>query len=447
MKGIKNLNLNRYKLLNILFNAGIWYLILREPAAIYARDILDFSFNLQVESWLVAFLFIAGLWAVISREIYFDQGSIVGLGYLFLITAGSAVAYFLNWHLELFIPLAILLTVVSLRQAFYGNRVDYSSDIPRLTLIYLFSILVSYNFQGQVLIWQILLFFILILAQAVTIKIDKQQLGKGFTASYGPIIIFFLIMLFAAIIFAIPFQLPLLAVAGSIAGQIYQLIRPVLYYFIMAIFYLIYPVMLFIRWIFSNFISEGQETEAQSDPRTPEDNAKYLQKAIESPDLPLAEIVTVIILIIIGIYLIKRLTKSGTDDDNYLSEERESLSAPKMFINDLGNLWNKVTAGLGRNKKAQYDLNQPCQAVRYYYYKFSQLAAQDLIKEKNLSARDYKDELIYNAGWQEEQPELDNLISIYEKARYKEEVDDQEVEIAARLWQQLKIKRENRAKD
>ncbi|MFN2364607.1 MAG: hypothetical protein ABR596_09925, partial [Halarsenatibacteraceae bacterium] len=421
--------------------------ILRVPAAIYAQDILDFSFNLQVEIWIIAFLFAAGLWAVISREIYFDQSLIVGLGYLFLIAVGSAVAYYFNWHLELFIPLAILLTVVSLRQAFYGNKVDYSSDIPRLTLIYLFSILLSYNFQGEVLIWQVFSFFILILAQAVTIKIDKKKLSSGITGSYGPMFIFFIIMIFAAIIFAIPFQLPLLEVVKTIAGQIYQFIRPVLYYLTLGVFYLMYPVMLFIRWIFSNFSSEVQEGEAQYGPRTPEDNADYFIEVIETPEIPLAEIVTVIILIIIGIYLIKRLTRSKTDDDNYLSEERESLSAPKMFVNDLGQLWNKVKAGLSSKKKAQYDLNQPCQAVRYYYYKFSQLAAKDLIKEKNLSARDYKDELIYKAGWQEEKPELDNLIKLYEKARYKEEADNQEVEAAASLWQQLKVKRENRVKD
>ena len=419
-------------------------MILRVPAEVYAKDILAFSFNLQVEIWLIAFLFIAGLWAVISQQIFFDQSLIVGLGFLSLIAVGSAVAYYLNWQLELFIPLSILLVVVSLRQAFYGNRVEYSSDIPRLTLIYLFSILISYNFQGQVLIWQVFLFFILILAQAVTIKVDKQQLGKGFTASYGPMFIFFIIMIFAAIIFAIPFQLPLLEVFRNIAGQVYQLIRPVLYYVTLGIFYLFYPVMLFIRWIFSNFTPEGYEQEAQFGPRTPEDSADHFQEVIETPNIPLAEIVTVIILIIIGVYLIKRLTRGGTDDDNYLSEERESLSTPKMLINDLGQLWNKFKTGLSRKKKPQYDMNQPCQAVRFYYYKFSQLAAKDLIKEKNLSARDYKDELIYNAGWQLEKPELDNLISIYEKARYKEEVEQKEVEKAASLWQQLKKKREAR---
>jgi len=447
VKGIRNLNLNRYKILNRLFNAGIWYLILRVPAEIYAQDTLDFSFNLQVEIWLVAFLFVAGLWAVISREMYFDQSLSVGLGYLFLIAAGSAVAYYFNWNLELFIPLAILLTVVSLRQAFYGNKLDYSSDIPRLILIYLFSILLSYNFQGEVLIWQIFSFFILILAQAVTIKIDKKKLGSGITGSYGPMFIFFIIMIFAAIIFAIPFQLPLLEVVKTIASQVYQFIRPVLYYLAMGIFYLIYPVMLFIRWIFSNFGSEVQEGEAQYGPRTPEDNADYFIEVIETPDIPLVEIVTVIILIIIGIYLIKRLTRGKADADNYLSEERENLSTPRMIIHDLGQLWNKVKAGLSSKKKPRYDLNQPCQAVRYYYYKFSQLAAKDLIKEKNLSARDYKDELIYNAGWQGEKSELDNLVKIYEKARYKEEVDNQEVEKAVSLWQQLKVKRENRVKD
>lgn len=447
MKEIKNLNLNRYKLLNRIFNAGIWYLILRVPVEVYSRDILDFSFNLQVEIWLLLFLFIAGLWAVISQAEFFDQTLIVGLGYLFLIVAGSAVAYFLNWNLELFIPLATLLTVVSLRQASYGNRVEYSDDIPRLTLIYLFSILISYNFQGQVFIGQVFIFFILILAQAVTIKIEAKKLGEGFTASYGPIIIFFLIMIFAAIIFAIPFQLPLLEVVRTIAGQIYQFIRPVLYYVTMGIFYLFYPVMLFIRWIFSNLTQEGQDGEAYYSPFTPEEQANEVREFYGNPDLPLAEIVTVVILIIIGVYLIKRLTKRNEEDNNYLSEERESLSVPKMFINDLGQLWSKVKTGLSRKNQADYDLNQPCQAVRFYYYKFSQLAAQDLIKEKSLSARDYKDELIYNAGWQQEKFELDNLISIYEKARYKEEVDKEEVEKAASLWQQLKEKREARTRN
>ncbi len=447
VKEIKNLNLNRYKLLNRLFNAGIWYLILRVPVEVYARDILYFDFDFQIEIWIFAFLFIAGLWAVISQEIYFDQSLIVGLGYLTLIAAGSAVAYYLNWNLEFFIPLAILLTVVSLRQAFYGNRVEYSEDIPKLTLIYLFSILIAYNFQGQVLIWQVFIFFILILAQAVTIKIDKKQLGKGLTASYGPMFIFFMIMIFAAIIFAIPFQLPLLEVVRTIAGQVYQIIRPVLYYVTLGIFYLFYPVMLFIRWIFSNFTPEGQEGEAQFGSRTPEDSADHFQEIIEAPDIPLAEIVLVILLIILGIYIIRRLTRGKADDDNYISEERESLSAPKMFINDLGQLWNKVKAGLSRKKKPQYNMNQPCQAVRFYYYEFSQLAAKDLLKEKNLSARDYKDELIYNAGWQQEKPELDSLITIYEKARYKEEIATEEVEKAASLWQQLKEKREARAKN
>ena len=444
---IKNLNLNRYKLLNRLFNAGIWYLILRVPAEVYASDILNFSFNFQVDIWLIAFLFLAGLWAIISRENYFDRSLMIGGGYLFLIAAGSATVYLLNWPLELFIPMAILLSVVSLRQAFYGNRVEYSDDIPRLTLIYLFSILISYNFQGEVLIWQVFIFFILILAQAVTIKVEKKELGKGLTASYGPMFIFFIIMIFAAIVFAIPFQLPILEVVRTIAGQVYQIIRPVIYYVTLGIFYLLYPVMLFIRWIFSNFTPEGQEEEAQFGPRTPEDQAEQFQEIIETPDLPIAEIITVIILIGIGIYLIKRLTKSGETADNYLSEERESLSAPKMLMNDLEELWNKVKAGFSRDKKTQYDMNQPCQAVRFYYYKFSQLAANDLIKEKNLSARDYKDELIYNAGWQEEKLELDNLISIYEKARYKEEVESEEVERAASLWRELKEKREARSRD
>ena len=444
---IKNLNLNRYKLLNRFFNAGIWYLILRVPAEVYASDILNFGFNFQVDIWLMAFLFLAGLWAVIARENYFDRSLMIGAGYLFLIAAGSAMAYFLNWPLELFIPLAILLAVVSLRQAFYGNRVEYSDDIPRLILIYLFSILISYNFQGEVLIWQVFIFFILLLAQAVTIKVEKKELGKGLTASYGPMFIFFMIMIFAAIVFAIPFQLPILEVVRAIAGQIYQIIRPVIYYVTLGIFYLFYPVMLFIRWIFSNFTPEGQEGEAQFGPRTPEDQAEYFQEVIETPDLPIAEIITVIILIGIGVYLIKRLTKSGTATDNYLSEERESLSAPKMFINDLGELWNKMKAGFSRDKKIQYDMDQPCQAVRFYYYKFSQLAAKDLIKEKNLSARDYKDELIYNAGWQEEKLELDNLISIYEKARYKEEVESEDVERAASLWRELKGKREARSRN
>ena len=417
---------------------------MRTPAEVYAIDILDFNFNFQVEVWLITFLFMAGTWAVISQENYFDQGLLVGLGYLILIAAGSGVAYFFGWNLELFIPLAVLLTVASLRQAFYGNRVEYSDDIPRLILIYLFSLLISYNFHGEVLIWQVFLFFIMILAQAVTIKIDKKKLEDGFTGSYGPMLIFFIIMIFAAIIFAIPFQLPLIEVVRTIAGQFYQFIRPVLYYLTLGIFYLFYPVMLFIRWIFSNFSPEGQEGEAQFGPRTPEDTAEQVQEFLETPDIPLAEIVTVIILIIIGIYLIKRLTKSGTGDNNYLLEERESLSAPKMFLNDLGQLWNKVKAGLSRKKKPEYDMNQPCQAVRFYYYKFSQLAAKDLLREKNLSARDYKDELIYNAGWQEERLELDNLISIYEKARYKEEVDVEEVEKAASLWGQLKKKREAR---
>lgn len=444
MKEIKNLNLNRYKILNILFNAGLWYLILRIPAEVYARDILNFSFTFQVEIWLIAFLVSTGLWAVISQKLYFDQSLTVGLGYLFLIAAGSTAAYYLNWNLELFIPLSILLTVVSLRQAFYGNRVEYSDDIPRLIFIYLFSILIAYNFQGEVLIWQVFSFFILILAQAVNFKVDKKKLGKGLTASYGPMLIFFMIMVFAAIVFAIPFQLPLLEVVRVIAGQVYQIIRPVLYYLTLGIFYLLYPVILFIRWLFSNFSSENQNGEAQFGPRTPQDNADYLQEAIETPAIPLAEIVTVIVLLIIGVYLIKKLTKSGTAEENYLSEERENLSAPKMFVHDLGQLFNKLKANLSRNNKIHYDLDQPCQAVRFYYYKFSQLAAKDLIKEKNLSARDYKDELIYNAGWQFEKPELDNLISIYEKARYKEEVETEEVKKAASLWKQLKEKREAR---
>jgi hypothetical protein len=149
-----------------------------------------------------------------------------------------------------------------------------------------------------------------------------------------------------------------------------------------------------------------------------------------------------VVLGLVLLYLVYRLYRSyGDEDDEGYTEERESIFTLEDLKHDLNSLWNKVKSPfLGHRGTDIYDGSTNILIIREIYYNFLHYCSGFGVKHRSETPNKYLNFLLVKHSFEEKEGYLKGLTDLYNKARYKKKVDEQDVDKAREAWDKLKSK-------
>ncbi len=434
------MNWSRYKLSSKIFFAGLVWLILRHPYQQIIYHNTGLSITWQQELFFLFCLFSAGVWVELYVGCTSRTKEIISL--LLLFGFQLSIILLAAWPPLIFTSLVILTNLISLRQSFYRSQADLSAELPRLLSLYLLVLLYA-NFRHiNVNITEIIIFFILLLFFnhfAVADFVQEQTKGSK---NWHMAIFFFISSLGLTLLLILIFNLPFHEQLSSLMAVLFQSWSSLMEYLAYVIGWLLYPLLFVLGQIVS-YLREGFGEEnviwEGAEEYEPLEIQETVTRELQEPGF--TGFIILLLLFILAIFIIKKIIKKREKESEDYREERERLAAAPLLRKQsqkiLKNIKDKISS---RFFRPNYDLQNPVEKVRYHYYRFLKFAGDYQPKPPGLTPRGYQTKMLQEEKWQEAAEQLQELTSIYEKARYSRRASAAEAEKASQLLQEIKNK-------
>ena len=430
------------QIINKFLLAGFWLLVLRHPASGLLVDLEGFVPGAEMDYWIFGGLALLSLGThLIDNSRLSDR-----LQQLFSLVLPAAVALIpvvLGWPPVAFIVFTLILYILAIRGSMYGGRVDFSTDLPWILLIYLGAVYAGSRLGQTPALYEVFLFIFLIIWHGVMLQLGEDKFSDTPTA-FKTLFPFFAVLVLASLLLALPFNLPIaaafLALVDLIGSAFFALVDLILW----PVAYLVLPVYYLFRFLQGLFGGEPEVLEQMMELDEGEEMVSEFQEtAGESSASGLLAVVIIALLLIFALWLLRRYLGYEEREEGYVKEEREDLGAASLFREDVKNLISGVRDRFRRKSEPDYDRQDPCQRVRYCYYSLLKNWQDFKPRPRGASPRRYfelltgaedppllEDEDISKQLWQ--------LTRLYEDARYGGEVSEEEAGRAEEIWRNLK---------
>ena len=428
---------NLISIINKFIFSGIILLILRNPAAVVISELQDFNYYFGIEIWIFLALSGFGVGNFIINEAITEQRKQQLISIMLVILA-ALIPILLAWPAAFFLTFSLILYMLSLRGNMYESRVDFSTDLPWMLLIYLLSIVLAGRMGVVTALGEVVLFMLLVILLGIMLQLRKDKFESSLSA-FKILLPFFTFLLIIALLLSVPFNIPIFSGIVALVNLMIDGVFVLIDLALVPISYLVIVFYYIIRWLQSIFGGEPEIIEELGGfEEAPEDQFELAETASESAAGNIAGIIIIVLLGFLAFWMLKKYLnyREGTEED--VREVRENLDAAELFKRDVKNLFNNLRSRFGsKSQKPEYNMEDPCEQVRYFYYSFLQKAARTTSRSPGVSPRQYCENLAQNKVWQQNYTSLGRLTKLYEKARYGQEITREEAEEAEMLWNKL----------
>ena len=427
---------SRYNPGGKLLFAAVSLMILRYPLYQIAFEAADFVLTWQGELYLLLVLVLGGLWGELPADLKSNYARAISLALL----SGLLLlpVWLLNWPLLFFIPVILLLILLSLRQQFYSRQVDFSAESLRLQLLYLLALLLAGYLELSVNPVEILVFLLLLFFLQAAYSPEKSQEDKG-ERTWQPALLLFTASLLLSLLLGILFNLPLRAQIQTAVNFLLQAWNRLMSALAYLIGLLVYPVLLLAerlidlvreREIMGEFIGE-----VVGEPEVLE----FQEEAVSQLEATgIGRLILTIIIVAVIFLLIRRILRGRGEEDKGYTENRESLQAGPLLKKNAAEFIDRLREGFReRFGRPDYNLEDPVERIRYQYYQFLQLAQKYSYKNPGDSPRKYFTSLLEQENWQKTADLLEEFTVLYEQARYAGRASREEAEQAEKIREKL----------
>ena len=247
--------------------------------------------------------------------------------------------------------------------------------------------------------------------------------------------IVFLISIFIS--FLVPGTTNFIASYSQDLLNLYYKFVDIIIFVIYPIIWLITPIYNFLIFLINKLGVSGEDPLSNMQGSEMEMNFEHIQESSGSnPEIGVW--LFYIFLAMILLYLASKLLKSNkTENEEGVIEERESIFSYDKLKNDFNSFVNSIKNNF-RKKKKNYDQNSTEELIRKIYYEF--LIFYNNYKSYHYSntPSDYLHLLLRTSYLAENKKEAKKLTTIYNKVRYKEKADEDDLKKAEIMWKKLK---------
>ncbi|MFW5992194.1 MAG: hypothetical protein ACOCQN_03290 [Halanaerobiaceae bacterium] len=390
---------------------------------------------------------------VLSVFIFRISGYIKKVYYSYLLVMSFVLlniffVYISGWEPYLFYSLLAVLIPAGYRLASCHSIDRFHFDLAVIIILFIISLALENTLVFSISPGDITLFIFCIIVIATLSH--TRQLGKyGYQSSYKLVYIviglFFLSIIVISFLFAMIIDNNFLELVVRGISWAYNIFTRLLLLILYPVIRLIAPLMTWLVGIFENMeVDEEQLSpnegmgEQNSFEIQPENTGKY-----ELPVYVYWGLLIVVISIIIY-YMIKKIRRRKMNKTDGLIEERESIFTFRDLKHDLGNLLGSLFRKFDFSKRQgrDYNTDDPVMLIRKVYYSFLLKANQVLLYRKYQTPVEYyraltggKNEDIVEMNEREKKNEVKKLTRLYNKARYYQQVSEEDVEYARKIWQ------------
>ena len=428
---------NLISIINKFIFSGIILLILRNPATVIISELQGFYYSFEVEIWIFLVLSGFGVGNFIINTAITEQRRQQIISILLVVIA-ALIPILLSWPAAFFLAFSLILYIVSLRGNMYDSRVDFSTDLPWILLIYLLSVIGAGRLGEVPALGEIVLFMLLVILLGIMLQLKKDKFASSLSA-FKILLPFFTFLLIMALLLSVPFNIPIfagfIALVNNMIDGVFALIDLVF----VPISYLVLVFYYIFRWLQSVFGGEPEVMEELGGMEdAPEEQFEMVETASESAAGNILGFIIIVLLVFIAFWLLKKYLNYGEEKEEGVKEVRENLDASELFKRDVKNLFHNLRSRfVGESQRPEYNMEDPCQKVRYFYYSFLQKAATTTSRPPGISPRQYCENLAQNRAWEQSYNSLRRLTELYEKARYGQEITREEVKTAEQLWEEI----------
>ena len=428
----------------ILFS--LWIALLVEPWLNSLNNSFHFvESNIYQIYWIIIVVLLGIITGNIIKPSDKDYIKAIKLGVL--ITVNIALILLLKWPILIYIPISLVLILLSFRYGLYESSNTFLTDFIIGTVILVFNIFLHYNTGLRLNIYtNIILFFAIsiFLAFIFNLKnnIDFSEYSLRPKMFISAIFIFIMIVVIPGLILGFTLESTFFEGILSVIKFIFRGFGYILLGIIYPILKILGPLLEFITDV------ELEPRERQPEEREApnfQDQMTENMKPEEGAGLDFLSFIPYVlwgILILVLIWLIYRLIKKifqkrDTEEvKKGYTEERETVFSLEDLQNNFKDFWNSLNV-FNRNKRKhrEYDQNNPGEVIREIYYKF--LLKYNKIVSFNLyfTPYEYLNHLRNQINHNEYYKELTNL---YNKVRYGKKVERDDVKKAQEMWKKIK---------
>lgn len=348
------------------------------------------------------------------------------------------IIYLFGWKVLFFLPLSIILLLLAYRYNYYNINLDYKGDIGYAIIFFLVNLISMKQFSFNINYGYVFLFFFSVIA--LNIFLNQEGMKKrGFTDQSNTITIiitgFLFVLTILSLLLAFILQKNYLKLVLNIMWSIYNIFVDILMFFLTPILKLLTPVMnLLAKFWYMAFSSSEDNSLPNWQNFVPQSTNISM---VETPINNMFLIIFWILIVFLLIYFTIKLNKNKkADQEEGFIEERESIFSFRDLEKDLKSLWARVRNVLLKNKK-RYNSSNPVMVVREIYYKF--LIKFNAITTYHLyeTPLDYYEKLTRFEN-RDYKKNIMELTSLYNIARYKGVISNEEVKRVKRLWDNIK---------
>ncbi|MFW5998405.1 MAG: hypothetical protein ACOCP5_01480 [Halanaerobiaceae bacterium] len=426
----------------ILF--ALWVSLLVQPWFVSLNKYLNYA---RAEIYQITWIFFVIVSGIIFIKIilYTSKKYYKIMVLILLIGLNILILYLLNWPLLLFIPVSLILILISFRFQFYEEGPSFLLDFILGTLILILNIVLYYNTGLHLNIYtNIILFFVLAILLSFIFNINQIQI---YEYSVRPKIIMIIVSVFVVGVI-IPGLFLGLYLESSFFVGILTAIKWGFRLFGYVILGIIYPVLRLISPLLQYFAdidleSPEKEVEGPESSNNPED----LRESVKPGKNPISGITQYIpyvlwgLLICVILWLIYKVIKKILQRRNKekqvkgYTEERETIFTFEELKESLGDLWQDINIFKKRSSKKDYNRNDPAEIIREIYFnfliKFNNTVSFKIFFTPNEYLKRLKNKF-------QDQKYYKELTKLYNKARYSKKIKEEDADRAKSIWEKIK---------
>ena len=424
-------------LVGLTFGCGVYFLI--SPWL----EFIEFQLGIFKFIWFIGVIALSFTLAHLVEKEKLERGILIVLSF---IAVNYLLLYMIGWDFIYYSILFLILLLLGLRAWMYENKVDFNTDLGISIIFLIFTIFQSTNYDViEISFFNI--FFVFICGVSLSLYFNNNLVIQKNRNRLIIRVLAPFIVLMSTFHFLMKYSEPFFTKAMSVISFVYLKLVDLLVFIITPIVRLIFPLLNLLWNIILKillFINRfGKKTEMEEAQR----EAPNYQEMIEQMDATAKEfnypywIFYIVLGLILLIVIYKLYQEYGESDEEGYTEERESIFTFKDLINDLNILWNKVKSPLeGRGNKSIYDGSSNILRIREIYYNFLNYYSNIGQKHRSDTPNQYLRFLIASRRSEGKKSYFRELTKLYNKARYKEEVDEEEVERAQGAWNKIRDK-------